>query len=195
MLFVTLPIFLAALFTHETYKPIILARRARKLGLPSPIHSGANLKNTLVLKFARPMYMLCTEPTVFFFSLYTAFAFAVLFLFFAAFPYIFARPPYGFTLSQVGLTFLVFGIGVMMGSATSVVVDRTIYQKKHREAIAAGKTNADPEHRLYSAMIGSWGILLSLFWFGWCADKGVHWAVTLVGAIPFGWGNVCLFVS
>lgn len=195
MLFATIPIFIAALFTRETYKPVILQRRAKKLGLPSPVPQGADIKRTLVLKFARPMYMLATEPAVFFFSLYTAFAFAVLFLFFAAFPYIFSRPPYSFTLSQAGLTFIVFGIGVTLGSITSVIVDQTLYQRNHREAIAQGKTNADPEHRLYSAMIGSWGILIGLFWFGWCAAKGVHWAPTLVGAIPFAWGNICVFVS
>lgn len=132
---------------------------------------------------------------MFFFSLYTSFAFAVLFLFFAAFPYIFSRPPYSFTVSQGGLTFIAIGIGVLLGGITCVVVDRYVYQKKHHQALSDGRLHADPEHRLYSAMIGSWGILIGLFWFGWCADKGVHWAPTLLGAIPFAWGNICLFVS
>lgn len=134
------------------------------------------------------------QPVVFFFSLYTAFAFGVLFLFFAAFPYIFSRPPYSFTTSQSGLTFIAIGIGVVLGGSTSIIIDRTVYQKKHRAAVAAGIPNVDPEHRLYSAMIGSWGIMIGLFWFGWCAERGVHWAPTLLGAIPFAWGNLCLFV-
>ena len=206
---------------QETYKPIILKQRAKRLGLEmKPDTAGTNgnpvpkSKAHLLLKLARPMHMLFTEvscssvslevkltksllpqPTVFFFSLYNSFAFAVLFLFFAAFPYIFALPPYSFSTSQSGLTFISFGIGVFLGGATSVVVDRLIYQKKHRAAVAAGQRyDAEPEHRLYSAMMGSWGIAVGLFWFGWCAGKGAHWAPTLLGAIPFAWGNICLFV-
>ena len=92
------------------------------------------------------------------------------------------------------MTFIAIGIGVAFGGLTGILVDRHIYQKKHREAVAAGKRFADPEHRLYSAMLGSWGIMIGLFWFGWCADKGVHWAPTLLGAILFAWGNLCVFV-
>lgn len=118
-----------------------------------------------------------------------------MFLFFAAFPYIFARAPYSFTPSQAGFTFIAIGIGVLLGGATCVLVDRILYQKKLHEAISAGRYYADPEYRLYAAMFGSWGILIGLFWFGWCAGKGVHWAPTLLGAIPFAWGNLCVFVS
>jgi hypothetical protein len=132
---------------------------------------------------------------VFFFSLYTGFAFAVLFLFFAAFPYVFQRPPYSFTPSQSGLTFIPIMIGVFAGGMTTIAIDRTLYQKKHRQAISKANPNADPEHRLYSAMFGSWGMVIGLFWFGWCADKGVHWAATVLGVIPFAWGNTCVFVS
>lgn len=136
-----------------------------------------------------------TQPVVFFLSLYTAFAFAVLFLFFAAFPIVFSAAPYHFTRSQTGLTFLGIGLGVLIASGTGVLIDRVIYQKQHRNALAAGKQQASPEHRLYSAMVGSIGIPVGLFWFGWAAQAGRHWAVLVVAAIPFGWGNLCVFVS
>lgn len=132
---------------------------------------------------------------MFFFSLYTGFAFAVLFLFFAAFPYVFTRPPYSFTPSQSGLTFIPIMIGVFLGCVTTIAVDRMIYQKKYRETIARGKSHVDPEHRLYTAMFGSWGMVIGLFWFGWCADQGVNWVPTVIGVIPFAWGNICVFVG
>jgi hypothetical protein len=119
----------------------------------------------------------------------------VLFLFFAAFPFIFSRPPYSFSTSQVGLTFLAIGLGVLLGGLTGVLIDHTMYQGRHRAAITRGETHAAPEHRLYNAMMGSWGILVGLFWVGWSAGKGAHWAVILVGSVPFAWGNLCLFVS
>jgi hypothetical protein len=86
-------------------------------------------------------------------------------------------------------------IGVVLGGINTIIVDRTIYQKKYREALAKGKSHVEPEHRLYTAMIGGSGMVIGLFWFGWCADQGVHWAPTVLGVIPFAWGNICVFVS
>lgn len=119
----------------------------------------------------------------------------MLFLFFAAFPYVFAGPPYHFDVSHVGLTFLAIGTGVLIAGATGILIDQKIYQVHHRKAVSEGQAHAQPEHRLYNAMIGSLGIPIGLFWFGWTADKGVHWAVPVLAAVPFAWGNLCLFVS
>lgn len=138
--------------------------------------------------------MLFVEPIVGFFSLYTAFTFAVLFAFFAAFPIVF-HGVYGFTTSQVGLTFLAVGLGVVLAVFTAIACDRILYQKHYRRALSEGRTAAAPEHRLYSAMLGSMGIPIGLFWFGWTARADVHWASPVIAAIPFAWGNLSIFVS
>ncbi|KAF2029571.1 MFS general substrate transporter [Setomelanomma holmii] len=196
MIFVALSAFIIAAPMKETYKPQILKNRAKKHGITPPEDPAASkVKNAVALKVVRPLHMLCTEPAVFFFSLYNSFAFGVLFIFFAAFPYVFQRPPYSFTISQSGLTFISIGIGVLLGVVTCILVDRFLYQKQHRKAVAAGAQHVAPEHRLYSAMIGSGGIVVGLFWFGWCAQTGQNWGLVLVGAIPFAWGNICLFTS
>ncbi|KAF1972765.1 MFS general substrate transporter [Bimuria novae-zelandiae CBS 107.79] len=197
ILFVSLVVFLSAIPMKETYKPIILKRRAKERGiLPKETSGGGGaVKKTVVQNFLRPMHMLVTEPVVFFLSLYTSFLFGILFLFFAAIPYIFQRPPYLFNTWQTGLIFLSIGLGVCLGAITGIVIDSQIYQKKHREFMAAGLTHTPPEHRLYNGMIGGFGIPVGLFWFAWTADKGVHWAVPAIGAVPFAWGNVCVFIS
>ena len=62
MLFITLVIFVVALPMRETYKPIILKKRAKKLGFEVTVNSdGVSIKRTIILKFARPMHMLFTE--------------------------------------------------------------------------------------------------------------------------------------
>ncbi|UPX20159.1 uncharacterized protein EKO05_0010400 [Ascochyta rabiei] len=198
MIFIALTIYIMSLAMKETYKPIILARRAKKLGLvtkPASSPGASAMKRSLITNFFRPIHMLVTEPVVFFLSLYTAFAFGVLFLMFAAFPYIFARPPYSFTVSQSGLAFLAIGLGVLIGGATGLLIDHKMYQPQYRAALARGEKNAAPEHRLYNAMMGSWGIVIGLFWVGWSAGKGAHWAIVLVGSVPFAWGNLCVFTS
>jgi len=83
---------------------------------------------------------------------------------------------------------------VLIAGVTSIFIDRYLYQAAHRRALEKGRSHARPEHRLYSAMVGSLGIPVGLFWFAWCADKGVHWSVLCVATVPFAWGNLCLFV-
>ena len=64
MIFVTLAIYIASLTMRETYKPIILARHAKKLGLatkPSGSQSAAAVKRAIVTGLFRPMHMLVTE--------------------------------------------------------------------------------------------------------------------------------------
>ncbi|KAK3081205.1 hypothetical protein LTS18_009092 [Coniosporium uncinatum] len=138
--------------------------------------------------------MLIAEPIVGFLSLYTAFAFAVLFGFFAAFPFVFGRV-YGFTTSQIGLTFLAIGLGVLISVVVSVVFDKVLYQKQHRKVLAEGGTIVQPEHRLYSAMIGSIGMPIGLFWFAWTSRSSIHSMVPVLGTIPFAFGNLCIFTS
>ena len=193
ILFVSLTVFLLALPMQETYKPIVLARRAKSLGIAPPATKSA--KTAIIQTFVRPSHMLVTEPVVFFLSLYTAFAFGILFLLFAALPVIFQGAPYHFTTSQTGLIFLAIGLGVLLASGTSVLIDRLIYQRHHSLALSSGSKNAAPEHRLYNAMIGSFGIPVGLFWMAWSADKGTHWIVPTLALIPFAWGNLCLFTS
>lgn len=49
----------------ETYKKIILQRRARKLGVVSNENGdGAAVKKTIIQNFLRPMHMLVTEVSI-----------------------------------------------------------------------------------------------------------------------------------
>ncbi|KAF2439672.1 MFS general substrate transporter [Karstenula rhodostoma CBS 690.94] len=196
ILFIFLTVYIGALPMKETYNKVILKHRAKKRGIiaPGPLGSAA-VKKTVIQNFFRPVHMFLTEPVVFFLSLYTAFTFAILFLFFAAIPYVFERSPYSFTTSQTGLVFLAIGLGVLLAGITGILIDTNIYQAQHRKATAADQMHAQPEHWLYKAMIGSLGIPVGLFWFAWTANAGVHWAIPVVGAIPFAWGNLCLFFS
>lgn len=102
--------------------------------------------------------MLVTESIVGFLSLYIAFNFGVLFTFFAAFPYVFGSV-YGFGTEQSGLVFLALGVGCLLAVPTVLLSDRYLYLKQHRLSIASGmKGVVAPEHRLYPAMIGCFGL-------------------------------------
>jgi hypothetical protein len=192
--------YILALLSSETYKKIILRHHARQVGQPlSPeqttISPLARANKFLTETLSRPLHMLFTEPIVFFFSLYVSFAFGVLFAFFAAYPLVFRRV-YGFDGAQVGLTFLAIGIGCVLAVVMVVTVDLTIYQKLvRRDKEAGGNGVIKPEYRLYPAMVGSAGLPISLFWFAWTARPDIHWASPVVAAVPFAWGNLCIFVG
>lgn len=59
--------------------------------------------------------MLLTEQIVGFLSFYVAFNFAVLYTFFAAYPYVF-ETVYGFSIEDSGLVFLGIGVGFFLRS-------------------------------------------------------------------------------
>ena len=141
----------------------------------------------------RPISMLFQEPIVLFMSIYTAFAFAILFAYFPAFPLIFGGI-YGFTVSQVGLAFLGIAVGVITSAITALIIDVKFYQPLFRKAMAKGNGVVAPEHRLYAAMIGSWGIPVGIFWLAWSSRTSVHWIVPIIGSCFFAWGNLSIFV-
>lgn len=145
----------------ETYKKVILKRRAKKLGIegpPGPPVTGLGYVKLLVtITLIRPLNMLFTEPIVYLLSLYNAFTFSIMFGFFAAYPYVFDSV-YGFSTYQYGLTFIGIGIGVLLAVATAITVDRKFYFPRYKAALKNGQTMLPPEYRLLTAQIGCFGI-------------------------------------
>ncbi|KAK5168067.1 uncharacterized protein LTR77_006635 [Saxophila tyrrhenica] len=197
-IFIGVAAFALVLPLQETYKKVILTRRAKKLGVQGPPQSPekgwAYAKKMLTITLLRPVHMLFSEPIVLFLSLYNAFCFSVLYAFFAAYPYTF-ESVYGFNTWQSGLTFLGVLVGVLSAVATTMVIDRQIYMKIYRRTLGEGKTLVAPEHRLYPAMAGAFGVPVGIFWFGWSAHPSVHWISPILAGIPFAWGNLSIFIS
>ena len=145
----------------ETYKKMILTRRAKRLNIDPPAQAKltgiAFWKMLATVTLLRPLQMLVTEPTVFLFSLYTAFTFYVLFAFFAAYP-LTLQSVYGFNTWKYGLTFIGIGIGVVLGVVMNLFVDRFYYAKHHQRALKEGRTSIPPEYRLLCAQMGCFGV-------------------------------------
>lgn len=161
-IFIYLAVYPLVLMMSETYKKVILKSQADKQGLGArqqSLHEWKYLQHLITVTLIRPVHMLCTEPMVLLLSLYNSFTFSVLFSLFAAYPYAFQKL-YHFTIWQTGLAFLGILIGVQLGVVTAVLTDRLIYFKKYQEVKRDGKSTVAPEHRLYNAMIGSFGVTI-----------------------------------
>ncbi|KAF6220300.1 hypothetical protein HO133_003432 [Letharia lupina] len=188
------PVWLMALVVSETSKKELLRRRAIARGHTPPPKppTTAFLKALFVITLFRPLRMLIIEPIVSSLSLYVSFVFGVMFAFFDAYPYVF-QSVYAFSLGQVGLAFVSIVIGFLFAVLTSIVINKTLFEKSRKEA--GPGILPPPEKRLYVSMVGSVGIPVSLFWFAWTAKASIHWIVPILAGIPFGWGNVCLFLK
>lgn len=116
----------------------------------------------------RPFHLLVTEPVVFFFSLWVAFSWAILYLSFSSIPLVFSTN-HGFNVQQVGAVFSAISIGAILGTLLS------IYQEKL--AARLGKLSSSPESRLYFACVESTLMPIGLFWFGWTSFPSVPWIV------------------
>ena len=147
--------FMVILPTQETYHKVLLGRRAKRLGLPSPnpeLSPGQAMRLLLTITIFRPVFMLISEPIVLLLSLYNAFTFSVLFAFFAAYPYIFQRV-YRFKIWQCGLAFLAVGVGVLLGVLSVISIDAF---QRHRWLPEDRRINRiAPERRLYAGMLGA----------------------------------------
>lgn len=147
---------------RETYKTNLMKKRRAKLGISEPPSQfpspGAKLYFLITVTLIRPLHMLVAEPIVGFLSLYIAFNFGVLFTFFAAFPYVFGSV-YGFDTEQSGLVFLALGVGCVLAAPTVLACDKYLYLKQYRLSHSEGRSGiVAPEHRLYPAMLGSFGL-------------------------------------
>lgn len=145
----------------------------------------------MTITLFRPLFMLVAEPIVSLLCLYGALEFATLFAFFAAVPYVF-QEVYNFSVEQIGLVFISIVIGCVLGAITLILSDISLYR---RQITRYPPNQIPPEHRLYPAMMGSVGLPLGLFWFGWTARSDISWASPVVAIIPFAWGNLCLFTG
>jgi len=189
ILMVGAPIYLGILLMNETSKVQILKPR-RLAGTLNVAHVWTKTKHHLRNGVLRPTKMLVTEPIVLSLTIYTAYAYAMIFSFFGSLPYV-LELTYGFDSRQMGLAFISVIIGYLLASFMFGVFDRTLYAKARS---AAGGLPA-PEHRLYSGLVGSVFIPVGLFWYAWEAHRGGHWAVLVASGIPFGFGAFSLFLS
>ncbi|KAL4792333.1 major facilitator superfamily domain-containing protein [Aspergillus venezuelensis] len=187
---------IGALITYrESYAPVLLARKAKRLakesGNPSlrSIHdTGRTPKQVFVDAFTRPIKFLFLSPIVFLFSLFAAVSYGYLYLMFTTITGIFENQ-YGFSPSLAGLAYLGFGVGSLIGLVISGVAGNKIAMSH----TAQGKFR--PESRLPPMVFGAWFIPVGLFWYGWSAQAQTHWIVPIIGTGVFAVGLMTVFMA
>lgn len=186
-------------FNCETYAPVLLrwkaARLAKELGREDLRSAYEVNKETLspwaVLRqgINRPALLYCKSPIIFLLSTYMAFIYGLLYLFFTTIPSVF-QENYGFSTGLSGLAYLGIGIGFFVGLAIVALTNDKIVMK----LTARNNGIPSPEMRLPVTSIFGFVIPISFFWYGWTADKHVHWIVPIIGMFPFGVGMLGVYM-
>ncbi|KAJ3535277.1 hypothetical protein NMY22_g6556 [Coprinellus aureogranulatus] len=189
-----------AFLLPETYAPVILARKAKKLRKAEPEKNKDifaqherqdwSAKGILHRTLFRPFSMLAMEPILVLVTLYLSLVYGLLYALFQAIPIVFVAVR-GFTIAQDGLIFIGVGIGTTLGSMINAWLSRL-----YPSLIRKWKGFPPPEKRLHSAMIGSPVLVIGCFWLGWSGNyASVHWAAPAVATIVVGLGISLIFMG
>ncbi|CZS94866.1 probable benomyl/methotrexate resistance protein [Rhynchosporium agropyri] len=189
------------LFVPETYHPILLRNKARKLRQEtgdekwksSMERNNKSIPKTIALSLQRPFQLLFLEPMVLNLCLFSAILLGILYLFFGAFPLVFTGN-HGFSLSQVGLSFLGIFVGMVLAATTDPIwhknYARLIRQREERTGEVGG---SEPEYRLPPSICGAVLVPSGLFMFAWTTYSSVHWIVPIIESTIFGMGTLLVF--
>lgn len=183
-------------FNRETNHQVLIARKTKKLRIElnrpelqscyfnpdaPPLTKNQILMNGLV----RPFKMLFTSAIIFSVSLYIAFAYGCLYLLFNTIPPVF-QETYHWSIGVTGLVYLALLVGYMFGLGLFFTLsDKTVVRMTK-----ANNGVYEPEMRLPDCIWFALAMPITFFWFGWSADKGVHWIVPVIGLVPFGFGII-----
>lgn len=188
----------ASLFVPETYAPLLLHKRARRLSQITghvyrsklDIERGeVSVKDAFGAALLRPWILLFVEPIVLLLSIYMAIVYGTLYMLFGAFPIVYQEIR-GWNEGVGSLPFL----GVMTGMM--IAVGCNMWDNKRYVAVNKEYNGfAPPETRLAPAMVGGIAIPIGLFWFAWTSGPNVHWIVSIIAGAPFGFGMVLVFLS
>ncbi|KAJ5899405.1 hypothetical protein N7495_004149 [Penicillium taxi] len=179
----------------ETYAPVILKSRAKKLrkesGNPNIITEQEKKKLTFSeiarTNLIRPLQMILTEPVLDLMNLYIVLIYSMLYAFFFAYPVIFGEL-YDYNDGQIGLMF----IPILIGAAFALVVTPIIEKQFARICAERAPT---PEDRLIAALWGAPFVPIAFFILGATSYKHIIWVGPASSGIAFGFGMVLCYYA
>ncbi|KAI9805765.1 MAG: hypothetical protein M1833_005258 [Piccolia ochrophora] len=187
----------AVALIRETYAPAILRKRAKRQRKKTGddrwwtrYDQRLRIWPLLKVNLSRPFVLIVTEPICMFWDLYVGVVYATLYLCFVAYPIVFYEAR-GWGLGISGLSFVGIGVGTLMGILAEPLIRRMI--NAHKPDPDTGKP--PPEAMVSVVCIASILIPVGQLWFAWtCVPVSIHWVWPIFAGIPFGAGNVLVFI-
>ncbi|TKY87411.1 hypothetical protein EX895_004089 [Sporisorium graminicola] len=186
----------------ETYAPIILQKKARRIRKETgddryraPIDLVKfEWKDRLNKTLLKPFIMLAQEPMLLVMTIYLSFIYGVVYLLFEAYPIVFQQG-HGFNAGISGLMFVAFFLGGCAAVLLYVFYFNPKYAKEADELKAQGINRVPPEERLYPIMLAGPCLTIAFFWFGWTSYPSISfWSPMMAGAL-IGFGVLFCFLG
>ncbi|KAF1998485.1 MFS general substrate transporter [Amniculicola lignicola CBS 123094] len=193
LIWVGAQLMLIVFFVPETYHPVLLRNKAIRLRKETgnsqwiaPIEKmQRSVTKTVLWSCIRPFQLLVLEPMCLNLCILSAIFLGILYLFFGAFPLVFENN-HGFTISQVGISFLGLFCGMLLGIASDPLwkgnYNRLVRQREEQGGEPGG---SEPEFRLPPTIFGAILVPVALFGFGWTTYSSV---IPIIFSAIFGIG-------
>ncbi|KAF2229192.1 MFS general substrate transporter [Viridothelium virens] len=179
----------------ETYGPILLQKTAKHLSRQTgKVYISVLEKNKDRMEASqvfgktlkRPWVLLFWEPIVLIASIYLSILYGTIYMFLPAFPIVYEMNR-GWNAGVGSLPFLGLAVGMLLALVYINFDDRRRCQKLGKQAT--------PESRLPPCMIGAIVLPIGMFGFAWTNSPSIHWAVSVILTVFFGFGCVLVFIS
>ena len=182
------------LYLDESYPPVLLVYKARRLRVESgnwALHAKHEEWDISIRELGhkygvRPFQML-SSPIGFLVALYASFCYGILYANLSAFPVVYQEIR-GWGTVVGALPFLSILVGIFLASAVNILNQKYYFQK-----FTQNNNRAVPEARLPPMMFGSLFFSAGLFIFAWTSDPSIPWIASVIGAAMIGVGFFTIF--
>ncbi|KAG1840646.1 major facilitator superfamily domain-containing protein [Suillus subluteus] len=205
------------LFVPETYVPVILKKKARRLRkstgdakfyAPLDRREGT-LTSAILVSCYKPFQLLIFDRMALLLDSWNALILGILYLAFQAFPIIFENI-HGFNMQDTGLAFIGIGFGMLSAISTQPLWNRgvpfspafsiksilmVLISRLYARETAKHNGNPPPEMRLIMGQVGAILVPVGLFWLAFTTYPQVHWIAPIIASVPFGSGIYFVFTS
>jgi MFS transporter, DHA1 family, multidrug resistance protein len=183
------------LILRETYGPVILQHKAAQLRFETKnwaLHSRRDEQpvqaRALLRKYGlKPAIMIMQEPILFVITLYNCFVYGITYLTFEAYPYAFGVVRQ-WDAGVSSLPFLSLFFGYVLASIVAISLTRRVIRIKHKKGMAT-----EPEDQLPTMIVGSFSLMIGLFWFAWTSSPHVTWVPQVLAGPFIGAGTMLVF--
>jgi len=183
-------------FLQETYPPVLLHRKKKKLIKETgneALHTEWDDPNrtviaTLKISLTRPFRLIATQPIVQVLALYMAYLYGLMYLVLSTFPGLWENE-YHESVGIGGLNYISLGVGFFIGTQVCAPTQDRIYRVLKKKNNGVGK----PEFRVPLMVPGAALVPIGLFWYGWSAQAHIHWIMPNIGAAIFAAGVIIGF--
>lgn len=191
---------LAWFFLRETYAPILLSRKKKRLIKETGNtalhtehdHPERTHLRTLVIALTRPFRLLFTQPILVFLALYMTYLYGSMYLVLTTFPTLFSDV-YHQSPGIQGLNYISLGLGFFLGTQICAPLQDRIYTGLKRRHGITDREPGVPEFRVPMMIPGAILVPSGLLIYAWTAQAHTHWIAPNIGACIYASGVIIGF--